>query len=108
MGNLDINVYSSSSPGLSGSICPMADMNGLYFSNDPEPQNQEYELCKAIAEKSAEEGYLVVDIGGKDALKYYDARYKLMKECQNFAIEKNWDDGLLHLHPVVEDYSSFI
>ena len=108
LGYLDINAYSSSSPGLSGSLVPMADTDGLYFDNTPEPQNKEFELNQVLTEQSEKEGKLVVYIGGKDAIKYYDAKYQMMLDCEKFKVEPNYQDGKLHLHLNRETGSLYI
>lgn len=108
IGSLDLNVYSSSSPGLSGLIVPMAKTDGLYFDKNPEPQNQEFEISEAVAEQSRQKGNLVVTIGEHDPLKYYDAKYKMMQEYQKFSVSHNWNDGALHITVKRDDYSEFI
>lgn len=108
LGYLDINVYSSSSPGLSGAISPFANTSGLYFDDKPEPQNQEFEIMQELNRQSEKEGKLVVYIGGNDAMKYYEAKYKLMEECENFDVHKNHNDNKLHLHINRDTFSMFI
>ena len=86
----------------------MADTDGLYFDSTPEPQNKEFEIHQALCDKSESEGKLVVYIGGKDALKYYDAKYKMMQDCEKFNVEHNYQDGKLHLHLNKESNSLYI
>ena len=86
----------------------MADTDGLYFDSTPEPQNKEFEIHKALVEKSEKEGKLVVYIGGDDALKYYDAKYQMMLDCEKFNIEPNYRDNRLHLHLNRESASLYI
>ena len=86
----------------------MAKTDGLYFDKNPEPQNQEFEISEAVAEKSRREGNRVVTIGGHDPLKYYDAKYKMMEEYKKFSVSPNWNDGALHITVKTDDYSEFI
>ena len=58
--------------------------------------------------QSEKEGKLVVYIGGNDAMKYYEAKYKLMEECENFDVHKNHNDNKLHLHINRDTFSMFI
>lgn len=108
IGNLDINTYSSSSPGLSGSVVPFAKTKGLYFDDTPEPQNREFTIAEELGKQSEEEGNLVVWIGGHDAIKYYDARYKLMEDCSTFKVKKNYHDKYLHIETHNDDESVMI
>lgn len=101
-------MYSSSSPGLSGLISPFAKTHGLYFDRTNEPENQEFEINQELVKESEKEGKLVVYIGGNDAMKYYEAKYTMMKECEGFDIEQNFNDGRLHLQVIKESESMFI
>ena len=94
---MDINTYSSSSPGLSGSVTPFARTKGLYFDDTPEPQNREFTITEELGNESEKEGSLVIWIGGHDAIKYYDAKYKLMEDCSMFKVKKNYHDNYLHI-----------
>ena len=86
----------------------MADTDGLYFDSTPEPQNKEFEINQALVEKSEREGKLVVYIGGNDAIKYYDAKYQMMLECEQFRVEHKYNDGKLHLQVNQESDSLYI
>ena len=110
LGYLDINVYSSSSPGMNGCIVPLAKTNGLYFDENPEPQNQEFELVNEILNEEEKSGMLVIHVGGKDAVKYYKAKYKMLKEIQEMTSSKQYNDQLLHLkvNRYSDDKDSFI
>lgn len=99
LGNLDINVYSSSSPGLSGSCTPFAKVDGLYFDNNPEPQNQEYDIMKELSEQDKKEGFLSIEIGN-NPVEYYEARMKMLqRQADNFDITYMTDeeDGMLYV-----------
>ena len=91
-------------------ISPFAKTHGLYFDRTNEPENQEYEINKALVEQSEKEGKLVVYIGGNDddAMKYYEAKYSMMKECEDFNVSQNFNDGKLHLQIIKESESMFI
>ena len=94
---------------MTGSICPLAKTDGLFFDSKMEPQNQEFELMQEIGEREEQEGMLVVHIGGKDAVKYYDAKYKLMKEIQGLKSKREFNDNMLHiLINQGDDSNSFI
>jgi hypothetical protein len=92
-------VYSSSSPGLNGSLTPFAHTSGLYFNSSPEPQDQEFELFEDLGKKSEEAGYLTVEMGDPgDPLSYYDAKYKAMKMYHdNFKVTKVEDPNMLSI-----------
>jgi hypothetical protein len=103
IGNLDINTYSSSSPGLSGAVVPFAKTDGLYFDSTPEPQNREYTIAEELCNEAEKEGTLVIWIGGKDAINYYDAKYQLMKDACSFKMKNNYHDGCLHIEKIVDE-----
>lgn len=107
LGYLDINTYSSSSPGLSGSVVPFTETKGLYFDDNPEPQDREFIIAEELAKEQEKDGMLVVHIGGGDAIKYYDAKYKMMQQCQEFSIKEAKDDGMLYVDVELGD-TSFI
>ena len=99
LGNLDINVYSSSSPGLSGSCTPFAKVHKLYFDDAPEPQDQEYEIMKELAEEDAKQGVLSIEIGN-NSVEYYEARMEMLKrQANNFNITymTDEDEGMLYV-----------
>ena len=99
LGNLDINVYSSSSPGLSGSCTPFAKVHKLYFDDAPEPQDQEYEIMKELAEEDAKQGILSIEIGN-NPVEYYEARMEMLKrQANNFNITymTDEDEGMLYV-----------
>ena len=99
LGNLDINVYSSSSPGLSGSCTPFAKVDGLYFDNNPEPQNQEYDIMKELSEQDKRRRFLSIEIGN-NPVEYYEARMKMLqRQADNFDITYMTDeeDGMLYV-----------
>lgn len=97
IGSIDINVYSSSSPGLNGSLTPFAHTTGLYFNPDPEPQEKEYLIYKDLAENSKKSGDAVVEMG-HDAMSYYDAMMKSKQRLHdNFKISKKRDPNLIYI-----------
>ena len=108
IGNLDLNTYSASSPGLNGSIVPFAKTKGIYFDDTPEPQNQEFEIAEELGRVKEDGGKLVLWLGGHDAIKYYDGKYTLMEECNGFKIRKNYHDKKLHIEVGRNDSSLFV
>lgn len=50
IGRLDLDSSSASDPGLSGTICPMADIHNGSFSNKPEPNNWRLETDNMLQE----------------------------------------------------------
>ena len=98
IGNLDINVYSSSSPGLNGSLSPFVKTKNLYFNEDNEPQKVMYELDKEIVSESEKTGNEVVSIGNDTDSSYYDAIYKMKQHFKNtFKMTRILDPDILTL-----------
>ena len=84
LGNIDINVYSSSSPGLNGSLTPFAHTNGLYFNDEPEPQDKAYQIEQDIEKLNEDKGYLTVKLGKENnSSSYYDTLLQCNKEYLN-------------------------
>lgn len=81
IGKLDLNLCSSSNPGLSGACTPFAKTYGLYFSDAKEPELQEYEIMKDVEDMYEAKGYDVVRTTNKGPDEYYkvqnDARNKM-------------------------------
>ena len=78
LGNLDINVYSSSNPGLNGSLSPFAHTNGLYFNDEPEPQDTEYRLFNKIESITADDANEIkIKYGDDTPISYYNCLNKL-------------------------------
>lgn len=82
---------------MNGCIVPLAKTNGLYFDENPEPQNQEFELVNEILDQEEKDGKIVIHVGGKDAVKYYKAKYKMLKEMQGLTSTREYNDQLLHI-----------
>lgn len=97
LGNIDINVYSSSSPGLNGSLTPFAETSGLYFNKEPEPQDEKYIIAKHKQEEDEKNGILTPNIGD-DSISYYDALMKAKKDLfYNSKIIEHKDPGVLYV-----------
>ena len=105
LGNLDINTYSSSSPGLNGSLTPFAHTNGLYFNDEPEPQNQEFLIAEDLNNIFEEKGNEVVRLGEKgNAISYYDSKYKVLKDFkEGFSVNHPRDENYLYIDVYAED-----
>ena len=90
-------MYSSSSPGLNGSLTPFAHTQGLYFNPETEYQNREFEISSELDTRMEEDGYMTVDMGKKgNPVSYYDAKYKTMKNMyDNFKVEKSEAPGMM-------------
>lgn len=100
LGNLDINVYSSSSPGLNGSCTPFVNVVDLYFDPNSEPQAQEFEIMEELSKENAKKGILTVKIG-KNPIEYYEARLEMIKkQVDGFTFEYLTDesDGIFHIY----------
>ena len=84
LGNLDINVYSSSNPGLNGSLSPFAHTNGLYFNDEPEPQDTEYRLFNKIESITADDANEIkIKYGDDTPISYYNCLNKLSDKFGN-------------------------
>lgn len=84
LGNLDINVYSSSNPGLNGSLSPFAHTSGLYFNDEPEPQDTEYRIASKVEQLIPEEGNVKIKYGDKDnAISYYKSLNSISENFGN-------------------------
>lgn len=79
IGKFDLNVCSSSSPGLSGCCTMFAKTYGLYFSDKNEPETQEYELEKAYEEYMESKGKDVVRFTNCTPSEFYKSK-QLSKE----------------------------
>ncbi len=89
---------------MNGSLTPFAHTNGLYFNEEPEPQNCEFEIFEDLGKESEKQGYLTIDIGEGDPLKYYDAKYKMMKMAtEDFKAKRVSDSDVLELEFEGED-----
>lgn len=100
LGNLDINVYSSSSPGLNGSCTPFVKVHNLYFDDRPEPQNQEYEIVEELRKRNSDAGIFTVQIGS-NPIEYYEAKLNMLKRAvDGFKIEYLTDeeDGMFYVY----------
>lgn len=99
LGNLDINVYSSSSPGLNGSCTPFVKVHDLYFDPNPEPQDQEYQITEEIRKEKEAEGIHTIKIGNTPE-EYYEAKFKMTKDAidgfKNAPVIE--DDGMFHIY----------
>ena len=103
LGNIDINVYSSSSPGLNGSLSPFTNTHGLYFNDEPEPQNMEYDIYKELSMYHQSKGRDVIEIGS-DPISYYNGKYKLIRNARdNFNVTHMSEDGCLYIDMVVPE-----
>lgn len=101
IGCLDLNVCSTSSPGLSGCCSPFAKTYGLYFSDKKEPETQDYEISKEIEDYYESHGYLTVKIASSDSDTYYKTlkflEDKYHKEFNILAEEDPNDEGYIYL-----------
>ena len=103
LGFLDINVYSSSNPGLNGSIVPFAQMKGLYFDDKMEPQGQAFRLSQALDKMSEEEGNLVFDYGDTPE-KFYATQFDLLTSyLAGFKAIELYNDEMLHFELLQSD-----
>ena len=95
---------------MNGCIVPLAKTNGLYFDENPEPQNQEFELENEILEQEEKEGKIVIHVGKKSAVKYYKAKYEMLKELQGLTSTLEYNDQLLHIkvNKYSDDKDTFI
>jgi hypothetical protein len=108
IGSLDINVYSSSSPGLNGSLTPFAHAKGLYFSDEPEAQDKEYQIYEDLVNQSQSDGYECIKIG-HDALSYYDSRFDIAKNAHdNFNVMINKDPSFEYIRIINDDDTKMI
>lgn len=65
-------------------LTPFAHTNGLYFNDEPEPQNKAYQLEQDLSRMSEEKGEMVVKIGKEgDACSYYDTVLNMNREYLN-------------------------
>lgn len=110
LGNIDLNVYSSSSPGLNGSLTPFAHTQGLYFNAEPEYQNREYELMEELDRRYREQGYETIDLGEKgNPVSYYDAKYSTMKNMyNNFKVSEVEDPDILTIEIDEDDQNEML
>lgn len=77
----------------------------MYFDDNPEPQNQEFYIEEERVKEAEKEGMVIVHIGGGDAIKYYDAKYQLMEDCQDFVVKSAEEDGMLDVEVNLGDES---
>ena len=62
-------------------LTPFAHTNGLYFNDEPEPQDKAYQIEQDLAKISEDKGNLVVKIGKENnARSYYDTVLELDRE----------------------------
>lgn len=85
IGALDLNVCSSSSPGLSGCCSPFAKTYGLYFSDKKEPETQEFELRSEIDKVNKKKYKSNINISNDcNSDVYYDRLLKLYETLREF------------------------
>ena len=110
IGSIDINVYSSSSPGLNGSLTPFAHTTGLYFNDDPEPQNKEFEIYQDLRKESEAEGNVCASIGiENDPLSYYKTRMDITENAyNNFRVEVQRDPEMVYIKVADDDSNTII
>ena len=86
LGRLDLNMCSSSSPGLSGCISPFAKTDNLWFNSEKESENMEYDMVKTTDEYYDKNptGELRVKIDTSTPERYYDSKYTLYEFRNTF------------------------
>ena len=86
LGRLDLNMCSSSSPGLSGCISPFAKTDNLWFNSEKESENMEYDMVKTTDEYYDKHptGELRVKIDTSTPERYYDSKYTLYEFRNTF------------------------
>ena len=63
VGNIDLDVCSSSSPGMGGLMTPYVKTHGLYFSGELEPQDSSFEAIKDVERCSKDKFDVNIDMG---------------------------------------------
>ena len=71
VGRLDLNSCSSSSPGLSGVVCPFTTTNKLWFNDNNEAETVEYEMVKAQDEYFTKDDNLHIKYDLSSPTNYY-------------------------------------
>lgn len=69
----------NSDPGTSGILSPFANIDGLYFNNDPEPDDFFFNLMKDIEDRCWEKGIQYIKCDFESSNDFYNALSSLQK-----------------------------
>ena len=106
IGKIDVDVCSSSSPGLGGLVSPFAKTYGLHFNVDMESQDAAFEMIKESM-KYIPEGEVYIDV--PDTYEEYIAmKSDYDKRLKDFAIPKRDVDGIVYVRIAESDEESDI
>ena len=86
-------------------LSPFAHTSGLYFNDEPEPQNQEYLIAEDLNRLEEEAGNEVIRLGTKgNPISYYDSKYKISKDFkEGFSVNHPRDDEYLYIDVYAEE-----
>ena len=102
IGKIDVDVCSSSSPGLGGLVSPFAKTYGLHFNEEMESQDASFEMIKEL-EKYIPEGN--IHIGVPDTYdEYIELKDDFAKRLKDsIVINRTNDDGVTYVYMMEED-----
>lgn len=79
LGQIDVLVCGNSDPGTSGLLSPFAKIDGLYFNNDPEPDDFYYMLMKDLEAKYKDTNITFIKCDFESANDFYNALSSMQK-----------------------------
>lgn len=79
LGRIDLLVCGNSDPGTSGLLSPYSNIQGLYFNEDPEPDDFMYKFQEDLKKIEQQHGISYIRLDYSSDSDFYDALYNLQK-----------------------------